>query len=521
MALEFIPYGKLADGKFGILTDNSTGEPLASAVEILTILPAVASADNYQGRLVFETTSQTLFVFEVTPAATWFPLEGIPATVGNFAGDPTPFVPSPAAGFLAYDLDTEVAFIFDGLAWQAIGGRFAAQFIQTNTIANGVQFSFPHGATAATPVTNELCEVFLDGVRQEAPADYAVVGPNVVLVVPPPIGVRVFTRCATSNELVQNAQVFSVLFTSTGIAGPGGDTFSTGQAGLDPAGTFVFVNGVMQTSGGVDYTHSAVDTTILTITRAGTVATATTLVPHNAGVGNVVEIEGTLETEYLGTFTITNIPGVNSFEFTVPVTAPTPATPNPTIFYTPPFVNDDIVFPAVIPAGDTILIRSIKSVITAPQAGEANTATNLGAGLGIFSTKSGVDLKFKTLLEGGNITITDLGNELAITAASGAVFEDRNGTNLAAIALGSESYIGVRDTSSVVIVDFSSVTDVTDSGRRVVVQDESGAASGNNINIVHAGRTFSGAASPLLITTNFGSKTLVFDGQDWHITAEV
>ena len=517
MALEFIPYGKLADGKFGILTDNSTGEPLASAVEILTILPAVASADNYQGRLVFETTSQTLFVFEVTPAATWFPLEGIPATVGNFAGDPTPFVSSPAAGFLAYDLDTEVAFIFDGLAWQAIGGRFAAQFIQQNFIGDNVTFSFPHGATAATPVTNELCEVFLDGVRQEAPADYTVVGPNVVLVIPPPIGVRIFIRCATSNELVQNAQVFSTTFAATPLQ----TTFDTGQAGLDPAGTFVFVNGVMQASGGVDYTHSAVDTTIIDLTRAGTVATATTLFPHNAGVGNIVEIEGTLETEYLGTFTITNVPGANSFEFTVVVTAPTPATPNPTIFYTPPFVNDDIIFTTPLPGGETVLIRSIKSVITAPQAGEANTATNLGAGLGIFSTKSGVDLKFKTLLEGGNITITDLGNELAITAASGAVFEDRNGTNLAAIALGSESYIGVRDTSSVVIVDLSSVTDVTDSGRRVVVQDESGAASGNNINIVHAGRTFSGAASPLLITTNFGSKTLVFDGQDWHITAEV
>jgi len=519
MALEFIPYGKLADGKFGILTDNSTGEPLASAVEILPVLPAVASADNYQGRLVFETGSQTLFVFEATPTARWFPLEGIPAVVGNFAGDPTAFVPSPEAGFIAYDLDTEVAFIFDGLAWQAIGGRFAAQFIQQNFVGDNVTTSFPHGATAATPVTNELCEVFLDGVRQEAPADYAVVGPNVVLAIAPAIAVRVFIRCATSNEIAQNAQVFSSNFTAAALQ----DTFSTGQAGLDPNGTFVFVNGVMQTGGlsSVDYTHSAVNTTILTITRAGTVATATTLAPHNAGVGNVVEIEGVLETEYLGTFTITGVPGASTFEFTVPVTAPTPATPDPTIFYTPPFVNDDIIFGTPLTGGETVLIRSIKSVITAPQAGEANTATNLGTGEGVFSTKSGVDLRFKSLLAGGNITLTDLGNEISITAATGAVFEDRNGTNLAAISLGSESYIGVRDTSGVVIVDLSTVTDVVDSGRRVVIQDESGGAGFNNINIVHAGRTFSGAASPLLITSGFGSFTLVFDGQDWHITAQI
>ena len=518
MVLEFIPYGKLADGKFGILTDNTTGEPLASAVEVLSVLPAVAAADNYQGRLVFDISAQGLFVFRTTPTDEWFPLEGIPAEVGAVAGSP-PLVPLPDTGFLFWDTDTEVLFVFDGTVWQPIGGRFAANFTQQNFIGDNVTLSFPHGSTG-TPVTNELVEVFIDGIRQLPVSDYNVVGPNVIFVIAPAALTNVFIRSLTSNEIVQNAQVFSTTFTATVSQ----TTFSTGQAGLDPAGTFVFINGVMQAGGGVDYTHSAVNTTILTLTRSGTTALATTLVPHSAGVGNVVEIDGAdpvLDVDYLGTKTITGIPAANQFEYVIDVGAPTSATATPIIFYSPPFVNDDIIFTTPLPGGETVLIRSIKSVITAPQAGEANTATNLGTGQGVFSTKSGVDLRFKTLLEGGNITITDLGNELAITAASGATFEDRNGTNLAAISLGSESYIGVRDTSSVVIVDLSTVTDVTDSGRRVVIQDESGAASGNNINIVHAGRTFSGAASPLLISTDFGSKTLVFDGQDWHITAEV
>jgi hypothetical protein len=51
--------------------------------------------------------------------------------------------------------------------------------------------------------------------------------------------------------------------------------------------------------------------------------------------------------------------------------------------------------------------------------GEANTASNLGTGAGVFSSKAGVDLRFKSLVAGSNVTITPGTNEITISASSG------------------------------------------------------------------------------------------------------
>ena len=51
--------------------------------------------------------------------------------------------------------------------------------------------------------------------------------------------------------------------------------------------------------------------------------------------------------------------------------------------------------------------------------GEINTGSNLGTGEGIFSSKVGVDLQFKSLKAGTNITLTPSGTEIEIAAAGG------------------------------------------------------------------------------------------------------
>lgn len=50
--------------------------------------------------------------------------------------------------------------------------------------------------------------------------------------------------------------------------------------------------------------------------------------------------------------------------------------------------------------------------------GEANTASNVGAGTGIYKEKVGVDLRLKSLLAGSNITITPGTNDITISAAA-------------------------------------------------------------------------------------------------------
>lgn len=55
-------------------------------------------------------------------------------------------------------------------------------------------------------------------------------------------------------------------------------------------------------------------------------------------------------------------------------------------------------------------------------AGEANTASNVGAGSGtIFKQKTGVDLELKTLLQGANITLTNNASDVTIAATSTGV----------------------------------------------------------------------------------------------------
>ena len=52
--------------------------------------------------------------------------------------------------------------------------------------------------------------------------------------------------------------------------------------------------------------------------------------------------------------------------------------------------------------------------------GEVNTASNLGAGAGLFKSKVGVDLQFKSLTAGSNVTLTANANDVQIAASGEA-----------------------------------------------------------------------------------------------------
>lgn len=76
--------------------------------------------------------------------------------------------------------------------------------------------------------------------------------------------------------------------------------------------------------------------------------------------------------------------------------------------------------------------------------GEVNTASNLGAGEGVFANKASSDLRFKSLVAGSGITLTSSASEITIDSSGGsgevntgnnagsgaAIFRDKTGTIL-------------------------------------------------------------------------------------------
>lgn len=52
--------------------------------------------------------------------------------------------------------------------------------------------------------------------------------------------------------------------------------------------------------------------------------------------------------------------------------------------------------------------------------GQSNTASNVGTGVGIFKQKTGVDLEFKSIAEGANITFTEQGDSIIISSSGGS-----------------------------------------------------------------------------------------------------
>lgn len=515
MSIQLIPYGQLPNGNYGVLIDPSSRKPLASVVEVLSALPALTSTDNFEGRLVFNKTDSSLSVFATYPSNQWKSLDGIPASVGAVAGSP-PSSPSPQDGELFWDLDTQVLFVWNGSLWEAAGGHYAAQVVENTYTGDGTTTAYPIGS--ATVVSAQYVEVFLDGIRQRPVVDYTVVGTTVSFVTAPVTGMNIHVRALIGDVIVQNTQITSANYT----ASVSETDFSLGLYGVDPAGVFVFLDGAIQQGSGVDYDIISQDTTITSLAKINsTTARVATTQPHSITSGATVTLVDFVEPEYNSqSFIVSNIPSSTQFDITVLASDPASGTPNAGCHFSPPFVNDYVQFGTAMTGGEAVSMRVLKSVV-AGIVGEVNTLASVGTGTGLDTTKVGTTLQMKSLLAGPNVSLVDLGNEIQIGTSVGEGFEDRIGINTSSYSVtGTDSYVGVRNTTAPVTVNLTTVTQIpSNSGRKITIKDESGGAGSNAISVVTTG-TIDGAVSPYVINTNYGSVTLVMDGTNWYIVAQ-
>lgn len=135
-----------------------------------------------------------------------------------------------------------------------------------------------------------------------------------------------------------------------------------------------------------------------------------------------------------------SVTGVSSFNGRTGAVSPLSADVTGALGFTPANkAGDTFTGPVFVPAPTALLHAATKQYVDtlfASATGEVNTASNLGAGNGVYSTKVGADLRFKSLIAGAGVTLTPTGTDITIAATAVGGGEVNDGLNIGVTGLG-------------------------------------------------------------------------------------
>jgi hypothetical protein len=144
--------------------------------------------------------------------------------------------------------------------------------------------------------------------------------------------------------------------------------------------------------------------------------------------------------------------------------------------------------------------------------GETNTASNVGTGEGVFKQKTGVDLEFKSLVAGANITITNNVNDLTIASTGGA--GRTTVINPVSPYTVSNGDIVLWDTTAGnKVIDLPTAA----AGINFVIDVKKTDITANTITINPNGAETIEDAAEAVITDQYEAITTVSDGTEWYI----
>ncbi len=141
--------------------------------------------------------------------------------------------------------------------------------------------------------------------------------------------------------------------------------------------------------------------------------------------------------------------------------------------------------------------------------GEVNTASNVGAGDGVFKQKTGVDLEFKTLIGGTNVSIVNNANDLTINATGGGGGASlRNVTTTDTFSTGNET---INCTSGTFTINLPTAVGIQGTIFTLV-----NSGTGNITLNPNGTETINGSLT-ILIKKQYVSRTVQSDGTNWVV----
>jgi hypothetical protein len=198
--------------------------------------------------------------------------------------------------------------------------------------------------------------------------------------------------------------------------------------------------------------------TFFQMDRTGTVADLITLTATTTALSSDVTISGTIDCT-----------GTESLKLPVGTTAQRPSSPS----------NGDTRHNSDTNVMESYINGSWETITTSAVAGETNTATALTSGAGtegnVFKQKTGVDFEFRAIKQGTNITITENANDITIDAAgsvgeantasnvgagTGNVYKQKTGVDLELKTITGSGGVTITDNTSTIDISLSSGSDV-------------------------------------------------------------
>jgi hypothetical protein len=180
-------------------------------------------------------------------------------------------------------------------------------------------------------------------------------------------------------------------------------------------------------------------------------------------------------------------------------------------------LSSDIEILQDLEVGDRLIFRigSLGGFNVGASSGEANTASNVGGAAEVFKQKSGVDLEFRTIVAGSNVSVVQAANTITISSTGGGGGGTDSVTEVSSdyTILGTDAHVRVdagTGAKTITLPDAASVL-----GKKYVIKKVD--ATGNLVNLQTVLSQQIDGLTLRTLTTQYQTISIISVGTGWDI----